>query len=1353
MRRKRRSTFLAAVFALLPGLAIGLPSAAYAVPVSQTTTAQPSGGTSGQQGAPSGSSKVTDPDSSLPKGWKSSGDRAVTTSGDQTGLHVLVADSGQSYQWRTVATLSEPIAADLWIGNACVTASGKRAAVVYAPRGFTNTPDLMQRGAFAAIVDPETGAVTKLPAQVSLAYFNPGCGAGEDVVFTQGGDTDLGQTRLLRFDASNGKQLTATTVPGQLTSAVPVKGGVVAAAGAHLERIDNAGNSQILATTSRPAFSIHPDAEGGITYMDTDGTTSTAKRLSQNRVVELAHGKLGSLNLTAGGGGTVFLTGRPDAVSALPTVVKRLGVGSDVQVSTEGALVIDQATSARVRAMASNPLDPPVDGVRGPVQIDTEVPATGKKLTFSLTADSPASSSGQLTSPALANAQGTQATGGKAAPNAKAGSTTTSSAAGSATSTIDDDRGCSIPRNDPTQQAYQPTGGQVEWAADMAIRGDLTSSWVRQGGWRTLEGLGTVDPQGMFPLPALSGGGRIPAQVLLGVLAQESNLWQAEGGAIPGQFSNPLTGNFYGLPTSSNAPDPWLIDWTKVDCGYGIGQQTDGMHGPNQLRPGDVVWPANWQKAVALDYTSNIAVAAQTLANKWNELQDPLGSVKINNNDPSVIENWFAAVWAYNAGFNEYQPGNPSAPWGLGYLNNPANPIYPPTRTPFLDGNHYADAAHPQNWPYEEKVMGWAAWPIDTGRSYDDNGNLNHGSTAGYAAAWWLTSGDRTLIKPSLDTFCNAANNCDVMAPPGCELNHVGDPSCDTPYWWHSTATWKDCSTGTCGHETLTYKTLRTEPGNGATGAPDCRAVGSGGDTPPAGSLIIDSVSGATPPLRPGCTVSWTDAGTLSFNFQPDTNGNYEAKADLHQIGGGFDDHFWYTHTRGWQDPDPNSTNPNPSFVQTTASDLSVDPPRPTGPMAITGTWQLNRPINAWTRVFVHLPDSGSQTQQAIYTIHLGDGTTENRTLDVYSSSNRWVSLGVFNFVAGSDIQGVELSNYTQDGIGAGGEDIAWDATAFQPLPNKPKDFVVQMGDSYSSGEGAQPYLDGTDVGPYANLNTQTSPGRSWDACRRSQNSLIRLTTLPGRSATIGTLADSNDNSLDYHSTACSGAFTYNVGSAGAADSKFPSARGWGVIGQHHEVPQLTAGFLDANTTLVELTAGGNDAGFSNVIQACAELGCPDDSKVKSGITAIQQPLQQLLEAIKAKAPHAKIVLLGYPEIFDQPLVGLSCSVMRPAPAGQLNGYSDLMRDTQQQAAAAAQADGTPVTFYWPNTEFANARICDTGAGINDLVAAPSTTSGADFSCPGSVLPCPSMESYHPNNTGTRLYAKALQNALAAAGY
>src|SRR5664279_3953563 len=53
----------------------------------------------------------------------------------------------------------------------------------------------------------------------------------------------------------------------------------------------------------------------------------------------------------------------------------------------------------------------------------------------------------------------------------------------------------------------------------------------------------------------------------------------------------------------------------------------------------------------------------------------------------------------------------PHGTWGLGWTNNPDNLDYPPNRLPYLQAS-YADAAHPASWPYQERVMGWMASPI-----------------------------------------------------------------------------------------------------------------------------------------------------------------------------------------------------------------------------------------------------------------------------------------------------------------------------------------------------------------------------------------------------------------------------------------------------------------------------------------------------------------------------------------------------------------------------------------------------------------------------------------------------------------
>ncbi|MGW7356414.1 hypothetical protein ACWGI0_07040 [Streptomyces sp. NPDC054802] len=262
----------------------------------------------------------------LGKDYKESADTAVTATGDGTGFHLLAGKEKDGYQLRTIASLFEDgFASDTWIGNHCVTESGKYAAVSYAPRMFTNKPELMVRGAFTAVVDLESGEVTKLPFQSSLAYFSPGCGQGDKAVFTQlthDGD-EKQQTRLITVDAATGKKDGPVTLAGQITSAVPTAEGIVAAHGNKLVRINGTAEKTLASTTTVP-FQITADASGGITFIDREldkktskKPTSWAKHLGRAEVrqgrktepVTVAAGKLHAWDLTRSARGEVFVTG------------------------------------------------------------------------------------------------------------------------------------------------------------------------------------------------------------------------------------------------------------------------------------------------------------------------------------------------------------------------------------------------------------------------------------------------------------------------------------------------------------------------------------------------------------------------------------------------------------------------------------------------------------------------------------------------------------------------------------------------------------------------------------------------------------------------------------------------------------------------------------------------------------------------------------------------------------------------------------------------------------------------------------------------------------------------------------
>ncbi|UDM05458.1 SGNH/GDSL hydrolase family protein [Streptomyces longhuiensis] len=851
--------------------------------------------------------------------------------------------------------------------------------------------------------------------------------------------------------------------------------------------------------------------------------------------------------------------------------------------------------------------------------------------------------------------------------------------------------------------------------------------------------MGTVDPQGLFPKPALAGGGRIPANVLLGVMAQESNLWQAEPGSIPGQMGNPLASyaGFYGHKGGDPAAY-WKINWAESDCGYGVGQVTDGMRLSGHEKEGEKALAPATQRAVALDYTVNVAGSLYILADKWNEVHKADQKITVNNDDPSRVENWFAALWNYNLGFNPRADEGTNGNWGLGWYNNPANPVYPPSRLAFMntdiDPNAVKDAAHPQDWPYEEKVLGWAAWSADTGYSYATSGRQDWPgesgfSSAGFRPAYWNGTADpyttpgsatynRAHATPSLDTFCNTKNNCDSASPPDCP-----DAACYTQYWWHeSNATWKsDCAT-TCGFENIKYQTLIAEPGRGTRlqyGTPVCYTENS---TPP-NSLIVHSMPDQTNTYS-SCGTTGTDAGNFQFTFNADPAatgpglGQYEAKGDLHQIGGGLDGHFWYAHTRD-------------------TAHLGGD--NGLRLMTVTGTWTLEKDVS-WARVMVHVPDTGAQTRQAAYVVGGSDSTSSHRIVE--QRANRWVSIGAFHFTG---TPSVTLTNATEDGTGD--EDVAWDAVAFQPLPGKPKNVEVAMGDSYASGEGASD-PGGDDYDPESDYYNKAAGDRATNSCHRSRVAWSRRAVLPGESQTTAELETSWSPRLDYKFIACSGARHYDILSKDLSG----------------ELPQIRQGYLDQNTTLVSLSIGGNDMQFAAILQQCILpnlKACPDDTipevdpdtgdetgnrtpvlrdwAPEWAHSVVRPRIAKTLQAIHEKAHNAKIVLMGYPRLFDNNAQCGSAPGIGANEAPWLNEMADGLAEEMKGAASDA---GTYAVFADPRNAFSGQAVCGSPETIHGLVF--TGRSKADE----TNLLKPSMKSFHPKTSGTINYANAFEASL-----
>ena len=518
--------------------------------------------------------RLSNPGKVLPSGWQHSSDVAVSVSGDAAGLHVLAASESSGYAWRAVATLGDPaVQTDLWIGQACVTAAGRYAVVVYAPEQATNMAQ--QQGVLgrAAVVDLRSGAVRDLGGGFSIAYFDPGCGTSSTAVLTSGGwandhSNAAMTTTLVMVDAATGKVSAPVKAAGQVTSAVPYGGQIAAAGGRGVEEISVSGKVRLLAATGAVPFRLTPAGDGSLGYQVMAGNAdhlATGKQvglwqLAGGRARQVATAAAGSVELSQVGGRTWLVGPQASKVAGLPRQWQPVDAPATAQPSTLGTVAVASASAVSpVKGRAYDPAgaQPAVIGVRL---------LAGKGGTASFTVPTTAAR-------AAAGA-------GAAGPVRRAGMAPAYTAPpGSPSTPVSDDRTCAIAIDDPGIQAYQPTFQQVEWAADQAVRGVLITSRGPNVYGSSLPAYTPQGPNGLFPLSASpSPGGHIPAQVLLGVLTQESNLQQASQHVIQGQTSNPLTSfNWYGNWTNGETNNTNLVNWSNSDCGYGIGQITTGM--------------------------------------------------------------------------------------------------------------------------------------------------------------------------------------------------------------------------------------------------------------------------------------------------------------------------------------------------------------------------------------------------------------------------------------------------------------------------------------------------------------------------------------------------------------------------------------------------------------------------------------------------------------------------------------------------------------------------------------------------------------------------------------------------------
>jgi lysophospholipase L1-like esterase len=233
-----------------------------------------------------------------------------------------------------------------------------------------------------------------------------------------------------------------------------------------------------------------------------------------------------------------------------------------------------------------------------------------------------------------------------------------------------------------------------------------------------------------------------------------------------------------------------------------------------------------------------------------------------------------------------------------------------------------------------------------------------------------------------------------------------------------------------------------------------------------------------------------------------------------------------------------------------------------------------------------------------------------------------------------------------------------------KPLPALPPAVhYVALGDSYSAGTGAGPYP------------------RAGQSCERSATAYPQLWARQHHPAS-------------FVSVACAGATIATVLNR-----------------------QLSA--LSPVTTLVSLTIGGNDVGFSTVMETCVlewRSACLDAVAAAEQEVATTLPgqLDRVLRAVHTRAPRARIVLLGYPDLYDL-THSASCLGISTAKRTALNHGADAL-----DRALAAAAARNHATFADVRAEFNGHQICDSASNYLNAVTWPLDSS------------------YHPNAAGQR---------------
>jgi lysophospholipase L1-like esterase len=224
------------------------------------------------------------------------------------------------------------------------------------------------------------------------------------------------------------------------------------------------------------------------------------------------------------------------------------------------------------------------------------------------------------------------------------------------------------------------------------------------------------------------------------------------------------------------------------------------------------------------------------------------------------------------------------------------------------------------------------------------------------------------------------------------------------------------------------------------------------------------------------------------------------------------------------------------------------------------------------------------------------------------------------------------------------------------PEPFRPRNYAA-LGDSYAAGEGLPPFEPGS------------------GDCDRSPSAYPRL------------VAAQEGSALNF--APCAGAMVADVVGAG----------------------QLAT--VDPNADLVTVTMGGNDLEFARVVADClvgAQPCSTDDADVEAALQRLGPALEDGYRQIKARAPRARIVVVGYPQLVADPAradLDTCPSLASPLPGRRIDAADGRWlreKGARLSAVVAGAARAVGVSYVDVAADFAGHEACSADPWLTGVI-------------------------------------------------